>query len=230
MRTHWPGRQAQSCMGFGSFDPGIKICGIIFNRVAGEGHYRILADAVIGTPVLGWLPFDASIEIPERHLGLYTAKRSAEPLPALPPSVSFSRSTSTSTGCSTYYSPEPCPLPSLNNAPALWKRVGAWRTTRRSRSTTTPIDSSWSERAPGSLNSHRLGMRMWPEADFLYIGGGYPELYRNELEANVSMRKSVRRFIESGKRFLRGMRRPDCIWRNPSMARTWQGFFQRRSK
>ena len=40
-----------------------------------------------------------------------------------------------------------------------------------------------------------------PEADFLYIGGGYPELYRSELSANRSMRESIRRFIESGKSF-----------------------------
>jgi len=40
-----------------------------------------------------------------------------------------------------------------------------------------------------------------PAADLLYIGGGYPELYRNELEANAAMRAAIRRFIESGKRF-----------------------------
>jgi cobyrinic acid a,c-diamide synthase len=40
-----------------------------------------------------------------------------------------------------------------------------------------------------------------PEADLLYIGGGYPELYRRELEANTSMRASVKRFIDSGKKF-----------------------------
>jgi cobyrinic acid a,c-diamide synthase len=40
-----------------------------------------------------------------------------------------------------------------------------------------------------------------PEADFLYLGGGYPEVYRKQLEANTSMRSSVRNFIESGKRF-----------------------------
>jgi cobyrinic acid a,c-diamide synthase len=46
-----------------------------------------------------------------------------------------------------------------------------------------------------------LADREVPEADFLYLGGGYPEIYRKELEANTSMRSSVRKFIESGKRF-----------------------------
>lgn len=40
-----------------------------------------------------------------------------------------------------------------------------------------------------------------PDADFLYIGGGYPELYRNQLEANTAMRASIRRFVESGRKF-----------------------------
>ncbi len=34
------------------------------------------------------------------------------------------------------------------------------------------------------------------EADGLYIGGGYPELYLSELEDNISMRESVKRFID----------------------------------
>src|SRR5262249_43576316 len=46
-----------------------------------------------------------------------------------------------------------------------------------------------------------LSDRELPEADILYIGGGYPELYRRRLEANTAMRTSVKRFIESGKRF-----------------------------
>src|SRR5207248_2982362 len=46
-----------------------------------------------------------------------------------------------------------------------------------------------------------LSNRTLPEADLLYIGGGYPELYRRELEANLAMRTSIRRFIESGKKF-----------------------------
>ena len=58
------------------------------------------------------------------------------------------------------------------------------------------------ERAGGQvIEFSPLADRELPEADFLYIGGGYPELYRKELEANTSMRASVRKFIESGKRF-----------------------------
>src|SRR5215831_7388295 len=59
--------------GFQTFDPAVQIAGVIFNRVAGESHFRILSDAVKSVPILGWLPANPEIEIRERHLGLITA-------------------------------------------------------------------------------------------------------------------------------------------------------------
>src|SRR5437016_9788686 len=60
--------------GFQCFDPRLNLAGVLFNRVGSEKHYRILEDAVRDVPILGWMPADASIEIPERHLGLFTAQ------------------------------------------------------------------------------------------------------------------------------------------------------------
>jgi cobyrinic acid a,c-diamide synthase len=37
-----------------------------------------------------------------------------------------------------------------------------------------------------------------PNADGLYLGGGYPELYGAQLAANVSMRQDIRRHVEAG--------------------------------
>src|SRR5215471_10710729 len=41
--------------GFSEFDPEVKIAGVIFNRVGGEGHYRMLEEAVQDVPIFGWL-------------------------------------------------------------------------------------------------------------------------------------------------------------------------------
>ncbi|HWZ51022.1 MAG TPA: cobyrinate a,c-diamide synthase [Granulicella sp.] len=63
-------------LGFERFDPELPLAGVILNRVAGERHYAMLREAIEGacrTPVLGWLPREPSIAIPERHLGLYAA-------------------------------------------------------------------------------------------------------------------------------------------------------------
>jgi cobyrinic acid a,c-diamide synthase len=62
--------------GFEVFDPQLHFAGVVLNGVGSEGHYRLLADAITqncSTPILGWLPLEKAVHIPERHLGLHTA-------------------------------------------------------------------------------------------------------------------------------------------------------------
>ena len=61
--------------GFAAHDPAVAICGVVLNRVGSERH-RLGATVAIeraGLPVLGALPRDASLSLPERHLGLVQA-------------------------------------------------------------------------------------------------------------------------------------------------------------
>ena len=53
---------------------GITLAGVIFNRVGSERHFERLNNAVQDVEVLGYLPRDADIEMPSRHLGLATAE------------------------------------------------------------------------------------------------------------------------------------------------------------
>jgi cobyrinic acid a,c-diamide synthase len=72
-------RQAQSAAdiarGFASHDPAVKIAGVLLNRTASERHRALVADAInaLVIPVLGALPRDAALALPERHLGLVQA-------------------------------------------------------------------------------------------------------------------------------------------------------------
>ena len=63
--------------GFRHFDPGLRFAGVIFNRIGGEGHLEYLKEAMAATlpevEVLGGIPREDPIRIPERHLGLVTA-------------------------------------------------------------------------------------------------------------------------------------------------------------
>ena len=61
--------------GFASFDPGLRLAGVILNRVGSARHEEILRDAVagIGMPVLGALRRDDGVAVPSRHLGLVPA-------------------------------------------------------------------------------------------------------------------------------------------------------------
>ncbi|WP_210484240.1 cobyrinate a,c-diamide synthase [Microvirga antarctica] len=71
--------QAQSAaaiaLGCMSFDPRITIAGVVLNQVASDRHRRLVADGMerIGLEVLGALPRDPSLALPERHLGLVQA-------------------------------------------------------------------------------------------------------------------------------------------------------------
>jgi cobyrinic acid a,c-diamide synthase len=70
------GRSAAALVsGFASFDPGVRLAGVILNRVGSARHEEILRDALagIGMPVLGALHRDEAIAAPARHLGLVPA-------------------------------------------------------------------------------------------------------------------------------------------------------------
>jgi cobyrinic acid a,c-diamide synthase len=67
--------------GFVTFDPTVRIGGVIFNRVGTDRHRRILRDALdeTGVPMLGAIARHEGLQTPSRHLGLIpAAERSAE--------------------------------------------------------------------------------------------------------------------------------------------------------
>ncbi len=61
--------------GFASHDPAVHIAGVVLNRVGSERHRKLIGDAisVLDIPVLGAVPRDESLMLPERHLGLVQA-------------------------------------------------------------------------------------------------------------------------------------------------------------
>ena len=61
--------------GFVSHDPEVRIGGIVLNRFGSERHRKLVADAIGGLeiPILGAIPRDADLVLPERHLGLVQA-------------------------------------------------------------------------------------------------------------------------------------------------------------
>ncbi|MBJ3763509.1 cobyrinate a,c-diamide synthase [Maribius pontilimi] len=78
------GRMAQSVAplvaGFAQHDPSVRIAGVILNRVGSDRHERMLRAALSakGLPVLGALPRDTGLSLPSRHLGLVQAGEHAE--------------------------------------------------------------------------------------------------------------------------------------------------------
>jgi cobyrinic acid a,c-diamide synthase len=86
--TGWPvvlvvdaSRQAASVgalvAGFAKHRGDVEVAGVIFNRVASDAHTAVLQAAVEqaapGVAILGTMPRDAALALPERHLGLVPA-------------------------------------------------------------------------------------------------------------------------------------------------------------
>jgi cobyrinic acid a,c-diamide synthase len=73
------GGQAQSAAalvrGFASHHPQVQIAGVVLNQLGGERHRAMVADAIaaLNIPVLGSLPREPTLTLPERHLGLVQA-------------------------------------------------------------------------------------------------------------------------------------------------------------
>ncbi|SOC46362.1 cobyrinic acid a,c-diamide synthase [Blastococcus aggregatus] len=61
--------------GFATFDPGVRLGGVIFNRVGSDRHEAILREALAaaGVPVLGAVRRMEQLHTPSRHLGLIPA-------------------------------------------------------------------------------------------------------------------------------------------------------------
>jgi cobyrinic acid a,c-diamide synthase len=66
--------------GFTGHAPGVAIAGVILNRLASERHREGVAQAMaaIDLPILGAVPRDETIVLPERHLGLVQALEHAD--------------------------------------------------------------------------------------------------------------------------------------------------------
>lgn len=61
--------------GFSTFDPAVRIAGVILNRVGSHRHEEVLRQGCeqAGVPVFGSIPRTEELSVPSRHLGLVTA-------------------------------------------------------------------------------------------------------------------------------------------------------------
>lgn len=201
-------------LGFESFDAGLPLGGVILNRVAGPNHYRLLQAAIESrckTPILGWLPREPEIAIPERHLGLHAAAEMATPddeglvdqeidtlanlaekyfkvdaLLALDMAARDIAVEGANTGSTL-----------AGGSPRL--RIGVARDRAFSFYYEDNLDLLREQGAEIVPFSPIADQELPPELDALYFGGGYPELYARELSENTRMLNQVRAFVRSGR-------------------------------
>lgn len=195
---------AAMVLGYLRFDPRVKVIGVIFNRIGSETHLAYLRQAMTSLPGLecfGGLPRAKEFTIPERHLGLMTAEEGFL-------DQKFIHRLSK-------WIDNHLDLDRLLRRSRITLHLPKVRDENRQRREAhvaigVAQDKAFCFYYPDNLQLLRdAGARLVPfspiqdrslppDVKALYLGGGYPEIYAQELSRNCSMREAVRSFIESG--------------------------------
>ena len=187
-------------LGLASYRDDLRVSEVIANRVASERHGALLKEGLPDSlSLLGCLPRDEALNLPERHLGLVQAGELDDlevrldqaanvlleaGLDRLPAAVTFRAE-----------APEP--------PPALLRghRIGVAR------------DAAFAFLYPANLDLlQAMGAELaffsplrdstLPEVDALWLPGGYPELHGATLAGNAPMRDAVQAHHQAGKPIL----------------------------
>ena len=177
--------------GFRSFDPNVNVAGVIFNRVGSRSHYGYLETAAhdVGVEPLGYVPSNEAITISERHLGLNTSAEYDRNgvIDAMATHIGKTIELDRLLEIAGTTLP---PAPAVRNSPnGTGKTIAVARDEAFSFLYHENIEAL---RRYGKLlffspmHDERL-----PEADLLYLAGGYPELHAERLSANAHMRGQI---------------------------------------
>ncbi|MEH7503191.1 cobyrinate a,c-diamide synthase [Neobacillus drentensis] len=189
--------------GFQEFLKEVNIVGVIANRVGSEGHFKIVQTAIeqeCGIPVLGFLKRDEELTIPERHLGLIPSVERGELDPF------FDR-----LGDIVLETIDVDSLYELAKASPLKVKESQFKRRQQSEvRMAVARDAAFNfyyqenlemlEAAGAELVEFSpLKGEILPErVDGLYIGGGFPEEFAQELAENIEVKNSIRSAIEKG--------------------------------
>ena len=189
---------AASALGFARYMPDLPFAGVILNRVASPRHERLtrLGMERAGLPVLGVLPRRGDLTLPERHLGLIQAVEHPDLEAAIAGYAQFLRAhvdLDVIRDAAEGHALRPAaPLP---RPPA--QRIALAR------------DAAFSFTYPHQLEGWRAaGAEIMPfspladeapdpQADLVWLPGGYPELHAGCLAAAETFRAGLRRHAET---------------------------------
>ncbi len=191
--------------GFKTYRRDVRLSGVVLNRVGSADHCRRLTSIITercGMPVIGSLPAEDALAIPERHLGLVTAqevrlkKSFIDRMAAL-----FERSLDLDLLLRTGSSLPRQPMRVRGHADAvtpLTPRVRIGIASDRAFSFYYQDNLDMLRRMGATLVpfSPLRDRVLPPRLQGIYIGGGYPEVFAPDLEANRSMRGALKRFAE----------------------------------
>lgn len=183
--------------GMANYRPQLPFAGVIANKVGSQGHAKLLEEALPeNMPLLAVMVKDQAVGLPSRHLGLLQADeigdldqrlaRAAELLNSLVP-------------CRL---PEPVAFEAQEAQPLsqllAGKRIAVARDAAFSFIYQANLDCLQAMGAELRFFSP-LADNSLPEADSVYLPGGYPELHLQTLADNLAMKQALHDHHQAGK-------------------------------
>ncbi len=191
--------------GFATLDPGVRLSGIICNRVGSDKHRQMIAEALgahCDLPLIGFLPRNEAVSIPSRHLGLHMGEEHPLQGTGLEQLINLIENhldldlLLKIAGQRTALV-EPSTGPLVECGPPV--RIGVARDAAFCFYYEDNLDLLVEAGAELVFFSPLHESALPPRLDGLYLGGGYPELHAQALSGNSGLREEIRRFAEEGK-------------------------------
>lgn len=194
--------------GLANFRDDVQVAGLIANRCGSERHAELIRDALpANLPLLATLKRDEEITLPERHLGLVQADEVKDELEVrFEAAVEWLKATQ-DTGLLELPSAVPFSPASQADAEQTIEPSLLGKTIAIAK------DAAFSFIYDANLIAlKKLGANLvffsplkdqtLPEADALWLPGGYPELHSKALSENSVMRQAINDFYQTGKGIL----------------------------
>ncbi len=199
--------------GYKNFDPDVEIAGVILNNIGSRRHAEKAKEAIefyTGVSVIGIVPRDPSMQISMRHLGLIPALEGRRRFgdgdfearlhgieEIINKGIDIDSFLKIASSAKPLKSPENNVFSPVPNAGVSRPKIGI------------ALDEAFNFYYRDNIDLLKLAGAeivyfspvrdaVLPEVDGLYIGGGYPELFAADLEANESMRQDIKKSSAGG--------------------------------
>ena len=190
-------------LGFMNFDPQVKIAGVILNKIARCRHETMLRAAIAeycGIPVLGAVPKNVYSVFPERHLGLVPVAEHETVHTSVAKNIEIAKQ---------YLDLDRIMEVARSAAPLTYTEDSSSAAVAKSVRIGVVRDPSFTFYYPENVEAlesagaeivyiNSLTDNILPDIDGLYIGGGFPECFAEQLEQNASLRQAIRLSAEQG--------------------------------
>jgi cobyrinic acid a,c-diamide synthase len=200
--------------GYATWDPGLRLAGVVLNRVASDRHEALLREAIgpLGLPVVAVLRRHAALATPERHLGLVPAAEraaaAARTVAALGDAVAAAADLDAVAALAAAAPPLTVtpwdPAGALAAVPAA--RAAGGRPVRVAVAAGPAFTFVYQENLEllEAAGAEVAGFDPTADSelpagsDAAYLGGGFPESYGAALSGNRPMRAALRAFAAGG--------------------------------